>query len=357
MRFWTGGDTPELESGLAAGVGVLVSGLPDEPSAGGPLAYTGLAATRAAGEDDAWFSSPTWLAAHPALDVVYAAFEGSGRVGAFRRTGESTLEPFGETVEAGAAVCHVLVAPGGGALVAACWGDGNLVRVPLAPDGRPQPGTLLAPATDPHPGTVMAPDQPGRISRAHEATALPDGRIATNELGYDLVRIWRPVGAELRLDHEIVLPAASGPRHSVVHPSGHLHVLTEYTGEVFTLALGRDGRWALVGGTSTGAFPGDTSAELATSRDGQFLYAGHRGSNTLAVLRVRGAGEGLQQVALVDAGVDWPRHHLVVRDTLLVSGQRADEVVSLTLDERTGVPGRVRHRAQVPSPTMVLPVR
>jgi len=31
-------------------------------------------------------------------------------------------------------------------------------------------------------------------------------------------------------------------------------------------------------------------------------------------------------------------------------------VTSLTLDIRTGVPGRVRYRAEVPSPTMLLPV-
>jgi 6-phosphogluconolactonase len=356
MRFWVGGDTAELESGLAAGVGVLLSGLPDEASAGGPLAYAGVATPLREGENEEWFRSPSWLAAHPSADVVYAAFEGSGRVGAFRRTGEAALEPFGATVEAGAAVCHVHVAADGGYLVASCWGDGRVVRVPLAPDGRPLPGTVLDAATDPHPGTVMAPGQPERVSRAHQAVALPDGRIATNELGYDLVRIWRPAGSGLRLDHEVVLPAASGPRHSVVHPSGHLHVLTEYTGEVFTLGLGRDGRWALLGGLATGAMPGDTSAEIATSRDGAFLYAGHRGSDTIEVLRVRGAGESLQPVALVDSGVRGPRHHLVVRDTLLVSGQRSDEVVSLTLDERTGVPGRVRHRAQVPSPTIVLPV-
>ena len=53
-------------------------------------------------------------------------------------------------------------------------------------------------------------------------------------------------------------------------------------------------------------------------------------------------------------GVDWPRHHVVVRDTLLVAGQRSDEVVSLTLDLRTGVPGRVRHRVEAPSPTCLL---
>jgi 6-phosphogluconolactonase (cycloisomerase 2 family) len=114
-----------------------------------------------------------------------------------------------------------------------------------------------------------------------------------------------------------------------------------------------------VAGSSLGAgtLDDDTAAELTASRDGDFLYAGVRGSNTIATLRVRGAGDALAPVAVVDAGVDWPRHHLVVRDTLLVAGQRSDEVASLTLDLRTGVPGRVRHRVEVPSPTCLLVAR
>ncbi len=344
--------------GSAEGVGVLLSGLPDEPSAGLPLAYAGSAAQERVGENDLWFRSPTWLAAHPSQDVVYAALEGSGHVGAFRRTGESSLDPLGPAVEAGDAVCHVAVAPDGGSVVASCWGDGRVVHIPLDAQGRLGAPSLAVEASDPHPGTVMADGQPERVSRAHEATFLPDGRVMTIDLGYDLVRVWRLVGGALRLDHEVVLPAASGPRHSVLHPSGHLHVLTEYSDEVFTLAPGPDGRWRLVGGVSAGApLPADVGAELAVSRDGDFLYAGLRGSNTISVLRVRGAGESLAPVAVVDAGVDWPRHHLVVRDTLLVAGQRSDEVVSLTLDERTGVPGRVRHRTAAPSPTHILPVR
>jgi 6-phosphogluconolactonase (cycloisomerase 2 family) len=145
----------------------------------------------------------------------------------------------------------------------------------------------------------------------------------------------------------------------VWHPSGHLYVVTEFSCEVFVLAPAADGTWSLVGGTPLGAgtLPGDSAAELASSRDGEFLYAGVRGSNTLATLRVRGAGEYIEPVALVDAGLDWPRHHVVVRDILLVAGQLSNEVASFTLDVRTGVPGRVRHRSEAPSPTCLLPAR
>ena len=74
-------------------------------------------------------------------------------------------------------------------------------------------------------------------------------------------------------------------------------------------------------------------------------------------MQVRGEGETLLPVALVEAGVHWPRHHVVARDTLLVAGQLSNEVASLGLDTRTGVPGRVRHRVDVPSPTCLVRAR
>ncbi|MFE1646305.1 lactonase family protein [Microbacterium sp. P01] len=426
MRFWLGGYTADME-GRARGIGTMLAGSADGSSAGGSLAFAGDAATAA---------SPSWLARHPTLDVVYATLEAEGTVAAFRRTGEDSFVPLGQPVAAGAAVCHAAVAPDGGSLIASCWADGRVVRIVLDAAGRPSSPQIAVAARDPHGGPldpfaltdevagealasltaagsalddelaaaarslraavgdefaqfvpgydeVQAPPAgaagvfsspagdtgdapadgaasvPARESRAHSAVFLPDGRIATTDLGFDLVRIWRPTTAGLKLDHEVVLPFGTGPRHMVLHPSGHLHVLTEYSCEVFTLDRGREGRWHLRGGVAATSTPGigDTAAEITRSHDGEFLSAGLRGSNTIATLRVRGAGERLEQVALVDAGVDWPRHHTVVRDILLVAGQRSDDIVSLTLDLRTGVPGRVRHRAEAPTPTCIVPAR
>ncbi|MFT4230908.1 MAG: beta-propeller fold lactonase family protein [Microbacterium sp.] len=381
MRFLLGGYTAEME-GRATGIGMLRAGAADDVLAGGALAFEGDAVAAS--------GSPSWLTAHPTLDVVYAALEGAGTVQAFRRTGETTWAPLGDPVPAGEIVCHVAVAPDGGSLVADCWGDGTVARMPLDAEGRPSAPQVAAAARDPY-GAESAADvdpelgldlsallrgglretagQPGettgaapdasRSSRAHAAAFLPDGRVATTDLGFDLVRVWRPSRSGLCLDHEVVLPRGSGPRHLVVHPSGHLYIVTEYSCEVFVLAPAPSGRWALVGGVpaAPAALPDDAAAELAASRDGAFLYAGLRGSNTIATLRVRGAGETLEPVALVDSGVDWPRHHVVARDTLLVVGQRSDTVTSLALDLRTGVPGRARHRVEAPSPSCLLPVR
>ncbi len=388
MQLLLGGYTADSD-GRASGIGMLRAGAIDDPSAGGPLAFAGEVVAA---------DSPSWLAPHPRLDVVYAALEARGAVQAFRRTGEASFDPLGDAVPAGEATCHIAVAPDGGSLVASCWDDGRVVRMTLDAAGRPSSPVIADAATDPY-----GPDAPAaatggldlaaaasalraaagaefahlvpsyevdprdtvdtasdvRPSRAHQALFLPGGLIATTDMGLDLVRFWRTDGSRLRQVQQVVLPLGSGPRHMVYHPSGHLYIVAELSCEVFVLVPDAAGAWRLVGGTPLGAgtLPGDTAAELASSRDGEFLYAGARGSNTIATLRVRGAGETLSPVAVVESGVDWPRHHVIARDILLVAGQLSDEVASLTLDTRTGVPGRVRHRTEAPSPTCLLPVR
>ena len=373
-RFWVGGYGVDME-GPADGIGLLAV---DEGHGPTTLAYRGAVAPA---------PSPSWLAQHPTLDVVYAALEGSGEVAAFARTGESALRPVGRPVAAGQYLCHLAVAPDGRFLVASCYGDGRVVRIGLDADGGLVPaardraaelraalfgedpdeasgegGGDPAAAVDPYASDPNRLDPNGdpRVSHAHAAAFLPDGRVATTDLGYDLVRIWRPAASGLALDHEVVLPRGSGPRHMVVHPSGHLHVVTEYSCELFTLAADREGRWGLIAATAVSAIatPGhDYPSELSRSRDGETLYAGVRGSNTIAALRVRGSGERVEPLALADAGVDWPRHHLVHDGALLVAGQRSDEISVLDLDERTGAPGRIRHRTPAPAPTHLLLAR
>lgn len=390
MRFLLGGYTADM-AGAAAGIGVLQAGAVDDVLAGGPLAFTGGAVATG--------GSPSWLAWHPTLDVLYAALEADGTVQAFRRTGETAFTPLGAPAPAGEAVCHVAVAPDGGSLVAACWGDGRVVRVALGADGALSAPVIAEAAADPYgsggarvptdeaddlaaavralraaageefaglvpgfgadepPAPVIAADDE-RVSRAHHTRFLPDGSLVTTDIGFDLVRVWRTTDGRLRERGRVVLPRGAGPRHTLWHPSGHLYVVTEHSGELFALAPDAGGTWRVVAGTplAPGLLAGDAAAEIALSRDGRFVYAGVRGTDLIATVAVGGSGAQLSPIALVEAGVTWPRHHIVARDTLLVAGQHSHDVASLTLDERTGVPGRLRHRAGAPSPTCLLPL-
>lgn len=383
MRFFVGGYTADT-GGHASGIGVLHAGDADDPLAGGQLSYA---------EAVPMDGSPAWITWHPTHPVLYAAMAGSGSVRAFVRSGAESFVPLGAGVVVGGGVCHVAAALDGQSLIASCEEGGRVVRIAL--DGRGALGstTVGAPAEDlyaasgthalaeetraviPEPprertameslvallstadGAPAAPAAPegSRRSRAHQARFTPAG-LVTTDIGFDQLRIWDTHDGRMRERQRVVLPRGTGPRHSVWHPSGHLYVVTEYSNEVFVVRPGADGTWTLVGGTPLlGAQLGvDLAAEIALSRDAQFVSVGVRGSNTMAILRVSGDGGSLRSVALVEAGVDGPRHHVIARDTMLVAGAGSHEIVSLAIDERTGVPGRVRRRVEAPSPACLL---
>ncbi|MFX1821601.1 beta-propeller fold lactonase family protein [Pseudarthrobacter sp. CC4] len=104
--IWTGSYTAD-GGGRADGIGALAA------HAEGSLEWLETAVKA---------DSPSFLAVHPALPVVYAVAEQRGMVRAFRRTGDFGLEPLGGPQPAGDATCHVAVDPRCRFLTAACWG-------------------------------------------------------------------------------------------------------------------------------------------------------------------------------------------------------------------------------------------
>uniref|UniRef100_UPI00109C5919 lactonase family protein n=1 Tax=Microbacterium sp. K24 TaxID=2305446 RepID=UPI00109C5919 len=132
-RFWLGGYGSGME-GSADGIGLLAG---DEGREATTLAYRGAVVET---------PSPSWLARHPSLDVVYAALEGDAQVQAFARTGESAVSPLGDPVPVGDSVCHLAVAPNGAFLIASCYGDGRVVRIGLDAAGRLVPAQAKADA-------------------------------------------------------------------------------------------------------------------------------------------------------------------------------------------------------------------
>ena len=342
--IWTGSYTAD-SGGSGAGIGAVAT------AADGTLHWLGVAAAA---------DSPSFLAVHPSLEVVYAVAEQARTVRAYRRDGAFGLEPAGPAWPAGDAACHVAVEPSGRFLVVCCWGDGQVLVYELDADGGIVDRTAAAESRDPY---GDAPDAGKRPSRAHAALMLADGRVMTTDLGHDLLRIWNVrsgPGPVLRpvLDHEVVLPQGSGPRHLVQHPGGHVFVVTEYSIEVAVAGLSPDSgdfRLGFVGPATTGgALPGDSAAEIALAADGRHAYVGVRGSNRVSVLEVEAGGSVLRPVADVPSGGAWPRHHLIRDGLLHVAHERSGDVVTFPLDPESGLPGTPADRVAVPSPTALV---
>jgi len=338
--IWTGSYTADA-GGNGAGIGALLA-RPD-----GSLEALGLAAA---------CESPSFLAVHPALPVVYAVHEHAQTVSAYRRTGSGiALEPLGEAWTAGAAACHVAVDPQGRFLVVDCWGDGQVLLYELDASGAIASRRAAEPSQDPY--------DAGRPSRAHAALTLQDGRIMTTDLGHDLLRLWDYVPGEgLRHTQDVVLPMDSGPRHLVQHPGGTVFVVTEYSIEVAAVRAGADGRFELAAMGPAGAAEasdGDAAAEIALSPDGRHAYVGVRGSNRICTMRISDgrAGDGgtrLEPVADTPSGGDWPRHHLVREGWLHVAHERSNDVVTFRLDPESGLPAGPAGRLETGSPTALI---
>lgn len=345
--IWTGCYTADA-GGNGTGIGA-VAAAPD-----GTLRWLGLAAAA---------DSPSFLALHPSLPLVYAVGEQARTVRAYRREGAFRLKPAGRAWAAGEAACHVAVDPLGRFLVVACWGDGQVLLYELDDDGGITAAFPAAPSLDPHAETSgSGPDLTARPSRAHAGLMLADGRVMTTDLGHDLLRVWnyRP-GRGLVLNHEVVLPLGSGPRHLVQHGSGIVFVVTEYSIEAAVVAASADsGIFRLMGispATLGGALAGDSAAEIALAGDGRHAYVGVRGSNRIAVLEVVARGAGLRAIADVPSGGGWPRHHLVRDGWLHVAHERSGDVVTFPLDPESGLPGEPIGRVELASPTALVMAR
>ncbi|MEN3271114.1 beta-propeller fold lactonase family protein [Pseudonocardia sp.] len=310
--------------------------------------------------------SPSFVAIHPSLPVVYAVNEVLGSVSAFRLTHDWKLRPLGESLRAGDAACHIAVDPLGRFVTVACWGDGLVILYELDAEGRTVARFEAERAVDPHPA---GSDEPGadpdphtsmqRQSRAHASLMLDDGRIMTTDLGYDLLRFWTySPGVGLVGDHTVALPPNSGPRHVVQHPDGRVFVVTEYSIAVVIAERSTDAPnsqftvRSIVAATAVGAREGDTAAEIALSPSGRYLYVGIRGSDRIATLAID--TERVRAVADVPSGGSGPRHHLVRNGFLHVAHEHSNEVTTFKLDPDTGVPTRVIQRLALGSPTALV---
>ncbi|TDD36068.1 lactonase family protein [Actinomadura sp. KC06] len=297
--------------------------------------------------------SPSYLAVHPGRDVLYAVREeDAGGVVAFDASGGRLREIGART--AGALPCHLSVTPGGGSLIVADYGSGTVRAVALGPDGRfvGEPdvaeGHGSGPVTDRQEGP-----------HAHASVNAPDGTILTTDLGADLIRSFRIEDGVLRLAGETALPAGSGPRHLVVHPGGHVHVVAELSASMLVLRpLDGYARLEVVAESPATAEPVDGQALCAAIKlgdGGRYVYTSTRGTAVVTAHRVLDGGAALQPVADVPSGGAWPRDLHVDGPWMHVANEHSDTIATFRLGA-DGVPEPAGTPLPVPSPVCVIPV-
>jgi 6-phosphogluconolactonase len=284
--------------------------------------------------------SPSWIATHPTLPVLYAVAEiDAGRVHAWSLRDGVPGTSLGRGETGGSEPAHLAVDPTGRFLITANYSGGSISVHRLGPAGE------IGERTDLVEHTVHG-DHPRQETAHPHMVRVSDDRILIIDLGGDA--IYRYVVSDdgkLELEDVIAAPARSGPRHAL-HVGDRLYVTAELSGEV--LVYDREGR--LVQTLAASKAEGHNQpSELASN--GRYLYVANRGPDTISVFALD--DDLIRYVTEVATG-SWPRHIAVAGDDLYVANERSHEVMRMRIDPATGIPAHVQ-TIEVPSPTCILP--
>jgi len=283
--------------------------------------------------------SPSWLARHPQLPVVYAVAEtDEGHVRAWEIDDGAQARPLGSGETGGAEPAHLTVDPSGRFLITANYSGGSISVHRLGADGS------IGERTDLVQHQVHGEHPRQDAAHPHMVQADADGLLVT-DLGADAIyRYQLSADGKLTQSGVIVTPKASGPRH--VLPVGNRYYVTaELSGQVLVYDAGQQ----LADSVPASAAPGPNQPSELVS-DGRYLYVANRGPNTVAVFEI---GSGLPRYVTEVATGDWPRHIALDGETLYVANERSHEVTRMEIDPATGIPAH-RQTIRVPSPTRIL---
>jgi 6-phosphogluconolactonase len=297
--------------------------------------------------------SPSFLAVRSQEDFLYAVnevdtFQGrpAGSVSAFaidKATG--LLTALNQATSGGSGPAHLSLDRDGHSVLVANYGGGSVEVLPIQPDG-----SLAAPTSFvQHTGSSVNPDRQ-RAPHAHQILVDPTNHVAyVADLGIDKLMIYRFDAARHTLTAaapaSTPLKPGAGPRHMAISAKGgFVYAISELdcTVTVFRrdAASGALNEVQVVSSLPPGVpqEKGFSTAEIALSPSGAFLYGSNRGHDSISVFSVDAASGRLTFVANTPTGGKTPRGFGIEPGGgyLVAGNQNSDSVVVFKIDGRTG---------------------
>jgi 6-phosphogluconolactonase len=303
--------------------------------------------------------NPTFLAITRDSRHLYATSEvDAGTVTAFNiqpHTGK--LIQLNTQSTQGSGPAHIAVSPNSHAAFATNYGSGSLTSYTIEPNGE------LSPAVS-HFQYAPVDAQPEHAQpHAHEATSSHDSRwLLVNDLGSDRIYIYR---SDPRTGALAPGPQAfwqgrfkSGPRHLAFHPNGRWVYNGNELDSTVNQLLWDNHRGTLTTmgdpvSTLPAGFADQSSvSEVLLSPDGNFLYVGNRGLETIAVFSIDRHSGALSFSQLAPHGGKTARH-IALDPTgafLLVACQDSNGIIVLARERATGTLSQPLHTCAIDSP-------
>jgi 6-phosphogluconolactonase len=227
-------------------------------------------------------------------------------------------------------------------LMVANYASGSVAVLPIAADGKLQRVSQLVTLTG-EPG--LDPKEQAS-SHPHGVTFDPGGRfVIVPDKGYDRSFVFR--FAEGRLtptDQEHVASAAgAAPRHATFHPSlPVLYVNNELDSTVTVLDWDTDSGHAterqVITTLPTGHAGRNTTAEIAASACGRYLYVSNRGQDSIVQFQISPDSGLLRYAGHVPTGGVRPRFFCIGPDSrhLYAANQDSDSITVFHIDQTSG---------------------
>ncbi|NBR84433.1 MAG: lactonase family protein [Proteobacteria bacterium] len=296
--------------------------------------------------------NPSFLAFHPNGKSLYAVGEVNdvagkkgGGVSAFAIQPDGKLKLLSQHSTVGAGPCFVTVDKSGKVALAANYGGGSVVALPIRPDGSVGEHTGFVQ----HEGKSVTKRQ--SQPNAHSVNVSPDNRFAfVADLGLDKVLIYKLDPAKGTLTPNdppfAAVAPGSGPRHFAFHPSGKFAYLINEINLTMTAFSYDAAKGALKemhtvstlpAADGPGPKPGWSTAEVVAHPNGKFLYGSNRGHDTIAVFSVADDGK-ITLVQNAPAEVKTPRNFNLdpTGKWLFTEGQGSDTIALFKVDQATG---------------------
>ncbi|MFN7814262.1 MAG: lactonase family protein, partial [Planctomycetia bacterium] len=295
-------------------------------------------------------TTPSFIALHPTLPVLYAACEFVGTVEAF--TIDEATGKLAPTGRGAAWACHLSVTPRGSAMLAA--GGAGVACLQLGADGGIGSAVVLA---------HKAPPGVGAKSFPHSAYPTPDGRFAVAcDMNFDRVFVHALDAAKpaLATHGEVALPAGTGPRHFAFHPGGrHGYAVNEKNATVTAFAFDPEAgvlsELQTISTLPEGTTDKCATAEIAIHPSGRFLYASNRGPDSIAMYAVDATTGKLSFLGAEPIRGKEPRNFVIAPGGrfLLAAGQHSASVTVFAIDPDSGRLEFTGTKADVPTPTCI----
>jgi 6-phosphogluconolactonase len=302
--------------------------------------------------------NPTYVTVSGDNKNLYAVdkVEGNGGITAFSidsQTGE--LTKLNSQTSEGSAPCHVSVNHDKTNVVTANYHTKKIASYLTNQDGSLNPATSVIELEG------SGPHERQEKPHMHYAGFTPDEKYVTAvDLGSDRVLTYAVHNGKLEEVQVFTAKPGSGPRHMTFHPNHKFaYVMTELTSEIIVLHYDeRDGSFTEQQYIST--IPSDfkeinDGSAIHISSDGQYVYAGNRGHNSIAVYKVDQDSGQLTFIEWTSTEGNWPRDFVLdpSEDFLVATNQKSNTMTLFSRDKSTGKLALIQTGVKVPEPVCV----